>query len=314
MHSNYNIPIKIGTRASELAIAQANQVKKLILEFNHSLTDKDVKIIKINTSGDKFLNESLSLIGGKGLFTKEIDEMLMKDKLDLAVHSMKDLPAKLPDQLTVSAILEREEATDAFISHKYMNLFHLPQKAIIGTSSIRRKAILLHHRPDLKIVNFRGNINTRLRKLKEENIDGIILATAGLKRIGIPSVITKKISTEIMTPAIGQGAIGVVSKTNNSKIKTIIKKLNHEKTEFCVNLERRFMAKLDGSCKTPIACFAKFFGDDIQIKACIIHPDGSKKIDNNIIVAKKNAVAEIDKIVNIFKNEGADIIKFIKNG
>jgi len=314
MHSNYNLPIKIGTRASELAIAQANQVKKSILESNDFISEKDVEIIKINTSGDKFLNANLSLIGGKGLFTKEIDEMLIKQDIDLAVHSMKDLPAKLPEELEVSAVLEREEATDAFISHKYMNLLHLPQGSIIGTSSIRRKSILLNHRPDLKIVSFRGNINTRLRKLKEQNIDGIILATAGLKRVGIPSVITKKISSDIMTPAIGQGAIGVVTTRENKAIKNVITKLNHQETEFCVNLERKFMAELDGSCRTPIACFAKFFGHEIQIKSCIIHPDGSKKIDDNIMVETSDAKSEIDRIVERFKIEGADIIKFIQNG
>jgi len=312
MPDNFSFPIRIGTRGSELAIAQANQVRSEILAKCPEIGEQDIEIVTVKTSGDKFLDANLSLIGGKGLFTKEIEEMLINKDIDLAVHSMKDMPAELPEGLEIKAILEREEATDAFISHKYMNMLHLPQGAVVGTSSIRRKSILLHHRPDLNIVNFRGNINTRLRKLKEQDIDGIILATSGLKRVGISSVITKKISTDIMVPAIGQGAIGVECRVNDRKIEEIVRKLNHDDTEFCVGLERKFMLDIDGSCKTPIACYAKYFGAEIQIKATIIHPDGSKKIDEALIVNKDDAVAAIDNVVEKFKTEGADIIEYIK--
>jgi len=312
MPDNFTFPIKIGTRGSELAIAQANQVKNEILKCNSDIKSGDIEIIPIKTSGDKFIDQNLSLIGGKGLFTKEIEEALLDKQLDLAVHSMKDMPAELPDGLAIRAILEREEASDAFISHKYMSLQHLPQGAVIGTSSIRRKAVLLNYRPDLKIIDFRGNINTRLRKLKEQNIDGIILATAGLKRVGISSVITKRISSDIMVPAIGQGAVGVECRVNDSKIQEIINKFNHADTEFCVGLERKFMLDIDGSCKTPIACYTKHIGEKVQMKASIIHPDGSRKIDETVLVPKVDAVAAIDKIVEKFKSEGADIIEFIK--
>ena len=182
MSSNLQFPIKIGSRTSELAIAQANQVKNKLLESLPDIKASDIEIITMQTTGDKLLDKDLSLFGGKSVFTKEIEEALLAKKIDIAVHSMKDVPAILPKTLFIKAIVEREEATDAFISNKYKNLLHLPKNAVIGTSSIRRKAILLYLRKDLKIIDFRGNINTRLRKLKEQDIDGIILATSGLKR------------------------------------------------------------------------------------------------------------------------------------
>jgi hydroxymethylbilane synthase len=312
MSKNITFPIRIGSRKSELAIAQANQVKnKLLIKFPE-IKNSDIKIVTMQTTGDKLLDKNLSLYGGKGVFTKEIEEALLAKKIDLAVHSMKDVPAILPKNLFIKAILEREEATDAFISNKYKNILNLPQNAVIGTSSIRRKAILLHLRKDLKIIDFRGNINTRLRKLKEQDIDGIILATSGLKRVGITSVITKKIPTDIMIPAIGQGAIGVECREDDYELQMMLHEINHHDTEFCVSLEREFMSLIDGSCKTPIACYAKYIGNDIQIKATIIHPNGSKKIDKNIIVNKNRALATIENIVTEFKDKGSDIIEYIK--
>ena len=312
MNSNISFPIKIGSRTSELAIAQANQVKNKLLESFPDIKNSDIEIITMQTTGDKLLDKNLSLFGGKSVFTKEIEEALLAKKIDIAVHSMKDVPAILPKTLFIKAIVEREEATDAFISNKYKNLLHLPKNAVIGTSSIRRKAILLYLRKDLKIIDFRGNINTRLRKLKEQDIDGIILATSGLKRVGITSVITKKIPTDMMVPAMGQGAIGVECREDDYAIHKILEKINHKESEFCVSLEREFMLQIDGSCQTPIGCFAKFVGSDIQIKATIIHPDGTKKIDKNIIVSKKDAFASINNIVEEFKDKGADIIEYIK--
>ncbi len=312
MPQNFTFPLAIGTRSSELAIAQANQVKREILAAHPEISETDIEIIKIKTSGDKFLEQKISLIGGKGLFTKEIEESLLSKDIDIAVHSVKDLPAELPDGLIMGAFLEREDPTDAFISTKHQTFGNLPENAVIGTSALRRKAILLNLRPDLNIVDIRGNINTRLRKLKEQDLDGIILAAAGLKRVGIESSITQRLDPDVMLPAIGQGAVGIECRENDHKVQKILAKINHQATAETINIERYFMKLVDGDCRTPIACYVKYLEEKLMIKAMIIHPLGTEKYIQQELVSANEAHATIDQMVGKIHQEAAPILDYIE--
>ena len=263
----------IGTRGSPLALAQANEVRNKILSFNDLDPDK-VEIEVIKTSGDKFLNTSLSKIGGKGLFTKEIQQALIDKRIDIAVHSMKDVETELPEKLVISTILEREDVRDSFISRKYSSIAELPMGSVVGTSSLRRKAQLLNKRNDLKVVEFRGNVQTRLKKLTHGVADATFLACAGLNRLSMKELV-RPISIEKMLPAVAQGVIGIENKVGNDLILDLIKPLNHNLTTIQMDAERTFLSVLDGSCRTPIGGHAIIKGDNIYFYGEILKCDGS---------------------------------------
>ena len=267
----------IGTRGSPLALAQANEVRNKILSFNNLDPDKvDIEVIK--TSGDKFLNTSLSKIGGKGLFTKEIQQALIEKRIDIAVHSMKDVETELPQKLVISTILEREDVRDSFISRKYSSIAELPLGSVVGTSSLRRKAQLLNKRNDLEVVEFRGNVQKRLEKLDNNVAVATFLATAGLNRLGLGELINP-ISTNEMLPAVAQGAVGI-EHLHSEKIEEILAPLNDTISKKRVEAERAFLRELDGSCRTPIGGLALKNNDEFKFMGEIISADGKEKIHN----------------------------------
>jgi len=261
----------IGTRGSRLALVQSEFVKSL-LEKEYPQINIEIKIIK--TKGDIIQNTPLAKIGDKGLFTKEIEDGLLINSIDIAVHSMKDLPTKLPDGLTIGAILEREDPRDAFISKKYQRFADLPANAVIATSSLRRQANVLMHRPDLKLTDIRGNVDTRLRKLVKFEYDGMLLAVAGLKRSGFEYEITEIISEDIMMPAIAQGALGIEIRENDELTFKLLSPLRHEPTTQCVKAERAFLNRLEGGCQVPIGALGRVENNKLILKGIISDLDG----------------------------------------
>lgn len=304
--------IIIGSRGSELAVRQAEQVRAAIVSTCPEYKFSDIIIKKIKTTGDRLLNQSLSKIGGKGLFTKEIEESLLANDIDLAVHSMKDMPTTSPNNLAIRAVLPREDARDAFISLKYKTLAELPLGASIGTSSLRRQAIILAKRPDLKIIPMRGNINSRLVKLHAGEADAIILAVSGLNRLGIEYNISQYLSDEVMLPAVGQGAVAIEIKRDNAALEKIINRVNDHKTEIAVKAERRFMLGVDGDCRTPMAAYAEIDGYEIYLRTQVLYPDGSDQfaceIKGDVLEYKELA----DQLISKTKKNAADLLKFIK--
>lgn len=264
--------IKIGTRASPLALVQANMVKDRLLQTHPALM---VEIIPMSTAGDRVQDKTLGDIGGKGLFTKEIEDALLNDEVQLAVHSMKDMPTRLPDGLVIPCMLEREDPRDAFISAVAQSLDQLPHGAIIGTASLRRAAQIKHIRPDITLVPLRGNVQTRLRKLAEGQCDATLLAVAGLNRLGMQSHITAALDTTTMLPAVAQGAIGVECRVDDQATLTLLRPIHHAPTEIAVIAERAMLARLDGSCRTPIAGYATLDNGELHLDGLIAKPDGS---------------------------------------
>ena len=270
-----NKPLRIGTRGSPLALAQANLVRDRLLAAHQALAPEATEICIIKTTGDRILDRPLAEAGGKGLFTKEIEEALLEGRIDLAVHSMKDMPTVLPDGLDVPCLLEREDPRDVFISAKAANLWDLPDGAVVGTASLRRQAQILHRRPDLKMVNIRGNVETRLRKIEAGEADATLLALAGLKRLGLTGAATAVIPLEDMLPAVAQGAIGIECRAGDDRILELLAALNHPATQTCIAAERAMLAVLEGSCRTPIAGLAQFDeAGGISLRAMVLTPDG----------------------------------------
>jgi hydroxymethylbilane synthase len=235
------------------------------------------EIVVIKTSGDRILDRPLAEIGGKGLFTKEIEEALFDRSIDLAVHSMKDVATRLPDGLVMAAILEREDPRDAFISLAHRSLDALPAGAVVGTSSLRRQAQVLARRPDLRVIGFRGNVQTRLKKLADGEAAATFLALAGLNRLGMADRATDVIPVEVMTPAVAQGAIGIECRADDAKANALVQCLDHRPTHVAVVCERAFLGRLDGSCRTPIAGHAQIDGDRLSFSGEILLPDGSRR-------------------------------------
>ena len=265
----------IGTRGSPLALAQANEVRNKLLSSNQ-IDPEQVKIEIIKTSGDKFLNTSLSKIGGKGLFTKEIQQALIDKRIDIAVHSMKDVETELPEKLVISTILKREDVRDSFISRKYSSIVELPLGSIVGTSSLRRKAQLLNKRKDLKVVEFRGNVQKRLEKLDNNVAVATFLATAGLNRLGLEEL-NNPIPTDEMLPAVAQGAVGI-EHLHSEKIEEFLAPLNDSVSKKRVEAERAFLRELDGSCRTPIGGLAQKNNEKFKFMGEIISANGQVKI------------------------------------
>jgi len=295
--------IVIGSRGSQLALWQANWVKSE-LERLHSNADIDIRIIA--TSGDKIQDVPLSKIGGKGLFVKEIEEALLANEIDLAVHSMKDVPMELPTELGISVITKRENPLDALISKNGEKLADLPQGATIGTSSLRRSSQLLKYRDDFKIHPLRGNVDTRLRKVEEGKYDAILLASAGLNRLGWANRITEEISHDILLPAMGQGALGIETRLDDTKIYDFISTLNHEQTHYAVSAERSLVGRLDGGCQVPIGAYARVEKGLITLKGLVASLDGE-------VIYKLENVGPVDDAINIGQELGSKLLKMGAN-
>ena len=281
-------PLRIGTRGSPLALAQAYETReRLSIAFGLSLDSFEIVVIK--TTGDKVLNRPLKEIGGKGLFTKEIEEALLQDSIDIAVHSMKDMPVQQPDGLILDTFLPREDVRDAFVSRIHKSLADIPQGATVGTSSLRRKAQLMSKRPDLKIVEFRGNVQTRLKKLDDGVAECTFLAVAGLNRLKMEDIITAPISTDEMLPAVAQGAIGIERREKDIKVATMLEAIHNSTTGLLLSAERAFLEALDGSCETPIAGLAEFKNENLRFRGEILKTDGSEVYSDEQVVAKEDA-------------------------
>lgn len=254
MGRHNGVTIRIGTRGSKLALWQAGFVKRELEKSNSGLT---VELATIKTKGDKILDVPLAKVGGKGLFVKEIEEALLEERVDLAVHSLKDMPAEIPDGLRIGAFCEREDPRDALISRNGQALAGLSNEAVVGTSSLRRSAQLKHLRPGIRISPLRGNLDTRLKKLETENLDAVILAAAGMKRLGLENRISEYLENTDMLPAVGQGALCIEIRENDPRIDEIVSRLDHPETAVAVRCERAFLNRLEGGCQVPIAAFAK---------------------------------------------------------
>ena len=265
--------IRIGTRGSQLALAQAAETRARLMAA-HDLPEEAFAIEVIATSGDRIQDRPLSEAGGKGLFTKEIEEALLSGRIDIAVHSSKDVATRLPDGLELSAFLPREDPRDAFIGRTARTIAELPQGATVGSASLRRQALLLQKRPDLRPVLFRGNVQTRLDKLAAGQVDGTLLAYAGLKRLGRTEAATDIMSLEDFPPAPAQGAICLETRIGERRIEALVAPLNHAETAAALACERAFLAALDGSCRTPIAGHARIAGERLAFSGAIIRPDG----------------------------------------
>ncbi len=264
--------LRIGTRGSKLALVQSEWVKK---EVQSRYREVRVELVKIKTKGDKILDAPLSKVGGKGLFVKEIEEALLEGDVDLAVHSMKDVPAELQKGLKLSVYPKREDPRDAFVSGHFSTVEDLPQGASVGTSSLRRSAQLLHMRPDLHIVPLRGNVDTRLRKLDSGELQAIVLAAAGLNRLGLSDRITALLSPDSVLPAIGQGVLGLELREDDRKTHDVISFLNDHETELAAKAERAFLKELEGGCQVPLAGYARVEKDRIVLDGMVAELDGS---------------------------------------
>jgi hydroxymethylbilane synthase len=267
------VKIRVGTRGSPLALAQARQVQER-LQAAHGPGKLAFEVRIIKTSGDRIQDRPLADAGGKGLFTKEIEEALLAGEVDIAVHSMKDMPTILPDGLAVRCMLPREDVRDAFISRNATSLAALPKGAVVATASLRRQAQVRHLRPDLEVIPIRGNVETRLKKLAEGVADATLLALAGLKRLGLEDRATAPVPVEEMLPAVAQGAIGVETRAEDLAMAEVIAPINHEPTALTVSAERTFLGKLEGSCRMPIAALGEIAGGRFAFRGMILTPDG----------------------------------------
>lgn len=265
--------IKIGTRGSQLALYQANLTKSLLIE---KFPEATVEIVIIKTKGDIILDVALSKIGDKGLFTKELEIAILENKVDIAVHSLKDLPTTLPEGLKLGAVLKRGEFRDALVSKDGRKLTELTENDVIATSSLRRQAGLLRHNKNFKIVDIRGNVETRLRKMEEGYCDAMIMAAAGLQRLNLEKYITEIIEPEVIIPATSQGVIAIESRKNDSRVDAFLKEINHADTWNAIEAERGFLRKIEGGCQVPVGCFTKIEGEKITITGFVAAIDGSE--------------------------------------
>jgi hydroxymethylbilane synthase len=297
--------IRIGTRASQLALAQALWVRNRISD---RYPDTKVEIVKIRTRGDRIIDRPLSSIGGKGLFVKEIEEALKRDDIDVAVHSLKDVPAEIPDDLHIGIIPEREDPHDVIISRNNIVLNHLPQRSSIGTSSLRRTAQLLHYRPDLNVIPLRGNLDTRLRKLDTEDLQAIIIAAAGLRRVGLSERITQSLPFGVMLPAIGQGALGLELRRDDHTVKSLLEFLDHYPTRVAVEAERSFLLELRGGCELPVGAHAILDGKVVYLDALVASPDGKRLFRNSIEGPADEAGLIGARLARMLLNSGAQQI------
>ncbi len=283
--------LRIGTRGSPLALAQAHTVRALLASAHGCATDA-IEISVIKVSGDRILDRPLSEAGGKGLFTKEIEEALLDRSIDIAVHSSKDMPTQLPDGLGLIAYLEREDVRDVLVSPRAPSLSALPKGATVGTASLRRQALVKRIRSDLNVSTFRGNVQTRLRKLEEGEADATLLALAGLKRLGLDHVATSILPLDMFPPAVGQGAIGIEARLDDTRTHDLLAPIAHGDTGIALDAERAFLAALDGSCRTPIAGHAVIDDGTLRFHGMILRPDGSETFETH----REGAVADAVKL------------------
>lgn len=299
--------IIIGTRGSRLALWQAEWVKSRLGDI---FPDLEVGILVMKTIGDKILDVPLAKIGGKGLFVKEIEEALLSGRIDIAVHSMKDMPAYLPDGLCIAAIPERGDPYDVFVSGNEKSLEGQPTGAVIGTSSLRRASQVRHFRPDIRITQLRGNLDTRLKKLDSGEMDAIVLAAAGVKRLGMTDRITQVIPVDIILPAVAQGALCIETRQDDEETLAIASKLHHHQSALVVRAERAFMRKLEGGCQVPIAALAKISGQELEITGLVAEIDGSSVLKDTVsgdIKTPENAGLQLAE--RLLERGAGDIIK-----
>lgn len=299
--------LKIATRQSPLALWQAEHIRARLQELHPDLT---VELVKFVTQGDKILDTPLAKIGGKGLFVKELEAALLDGRADLAVHSMKDVPMALPEGLTLAVICEREDPLDAFVSNTFEKFADLPQGARVGTSSLRRKSQILKQRPDLQIIDLRGNVGTRLGKLDDGQYDAIILASAGLKRLGLENRIRHTIEPNVSLPAVGQGALGLECRADDQDVLALIQPLLHIETDVCVRAERAFNAYLEGGCQVPIAGYATLQDGKIHIEGRVGSPDGQTLLRAEMTDEAHNAQQLGEHLARNLLEQGAgDLLK-----
>ncbi|HEX3674566.1 MAG TPA: hydroxymethylbilane synthase [Rhizomicrobium sp.] len=277
-------PLRLGTRGSRLALVQAEMVRALLARAG-----ADCVLVPVKTSGDRIQDRSLADAGGKGLFTKELEEALLRGEIDLAVHSMKDVPTALPPGLVIAALLPREDPRDAFVSLTAKTLAQLPKGARVGTSSVRRAAQVLRARPDLQTALLRGNVDTRLAKLDAGEFDAMLLALAGLKRLGMAARATTLLDADDWLPALAQGAIGIEVRDGDASTSSIVAALNDPRTEIELACERAFQAALDGTCRTPIGGLARFVDGTLFFRGEVLAPDGSEFADTQFEIALRTA-------------------------
>jgi hydroxymethylbilane synthase len=294
----------IGTRGSALALWQARFVAGT-LEERHAHVKVELNVIK--TRGDKILDAPLATIGGKGLFTKEIEDALLEKRVDLAVHSMKDLPTDLPDGLQLTAVMEREDPRDVFISRDSRSLDELNAGERIGTSSLRRKAFLLNGYPGLQVISIRGNVDTRLRKIETEHLAGVVLAAAGIRRMGFADRITTYLDPYFMIPAIGQGALAIETRAGDERTNGLVATLDHPETARCIHIERAFLKRLGGGCQVPMAAYCVCEGDEIRVTAAVAHPDGKPLVRDAFEGSASHPGVGVSLADNLIR-QGADSI------
>jgi hydroxymethylbilane synthase len=283
--------LHIGTRGSPLALWQALEVRAHLAAAHHVEPDA-IAITPIRTSGDVIQDRPLAEAGGKGLFTKEIEQALIDGAIDIAVHSTKDMPTVLPRGLMLAACLAREDVRDAFISRKATSLGGLPHGAVVGTASLRRQAMVKRARPDVTVVPFRGNVETRLKKLNDGVVDATLLALAGLKRLGRADAATAILEIDEFLPAVGQGAIGIEARSGDARTRDLLARIDHDETRIAISVERAFLAILDGSCRTPIAGHARIAAGEVAFRGMILRPDGSEALET----ARSGAIADAEKL------------------
>lgn len=297
--------LRIATRQSPLALWQANFVKAELEKYHPNLT---VELVTMVTKGDVILDTPLAKIGGKGLFVKELELALLEERADIAVHSMKDVPMNFPEGLGLAVICEREDPRDAFVSNRYASLAELPEGAIVGTSSLRRQCQLMAAYPHLTVKSLRGNVGTRLSKLDNGEYDAIILASAGLIRLGMPERIKSFISVEDSLPAAGQGAVGIETRVNDTRVLNYLAKLNHNPTACCVMAERAMNTRLQGGCQVPIGGFATLNGEELELNALVGSLDGSTIIRASGKAHQRDAEQLGIRIAEQLLAQGADKI------
>lgn len=298
-------PVVIGTRGSRLALWQAEWVRRALAE---RFPETPVELLVIKTQGDKILDTPLAQIGGKGLFIKEIEEALLDGRVDLAVHSMKDLPAAIPAGLDVGAVPEREIPTDVFVSRDGRGLAETPGGVVVGTSSLRRAAQLRHRRPDLEIAALRGNVDTRLRKLEEGRLGAVILAAAGLKRLGLAHRITEHLPADVMLPAVGQGALCIEIRRDDAVVRSMVATLDHPATRVAVDGERAFLQRLEGGCQVPIAGHGRVEGQTFTLDGLVADLDGRALIQDRLSGPPPDAERIGRALADVLLSRGADAI------
>lgn len=302
--------LRLGTRGSNLALHQAEEVASRLTGTHRNLS---VNISVIRTTGDKVLDVALSRIGDKGLFTREIEQALLRGEIDLAVHSLKDLPSELPPGLVLAAVLPRANPADVLLSRSGKHLHELPAGAVIGSSSLRRIAQLKAYRPDLKVVDIRGNVETRIRKMEEQGLDAIVLACAGLSRLGLEAAITQVLPPDIMLPAVGQGAIAVEIRENDNHTRELLQAIKSEETEAEVIAERAFLRELEGGCQVPIACLGRVNGSQLLLQGLVASLDGKQVIRGQKTVSRAGAkIAGIELAAQLKERGAREILENIR--